>query len=93
MTVRDRAMLAVDLHNRYFESSGINVHEWHRIIGRVLKADKTSQTFVPLNVREGGRRAKLRWWWGTQKERFALWLCPWLDPWMGTTDEETEDGE
>jgi hypothetical protein len=34
--------------------------------------------YVPLSVREGGRKARLRWWLGSVREAVALRLAPWL---------------
>lgn len=39
--------------------------------------ERASQ-FVPLSVRHGNRRTRAAWKLKGAKERFALWLCPWL---------------
>jgi hypothetical protein len=41
----------------------------------------SGQGFVPLSVREGGRRARLGWWVKGWRERRALALAPWLRWW------------
>jgi hypothetical protein len=38
------------------------------------------EKYVPLSVRYGGPRKKLGWWIGTQREKAALRLAPWLRP-------------
>lgn len=34
--------------------------------------------YVPLHVREGGRRDRFAWWVGGRRERLAVRIAPWL---------------
>lgn len=35
--------------------------------------------FVPLSIREGSRRKRVRWGWLCVREWIALRIAPWLD--------------
>ena len=47
-----------------------------------VRADPTQAPpfrYVPLSVREGGRRKRFGWWVRGARHRAALKLAPWLD--------------
>lgn len=38
----------------------------------------SDEKWVPLSVREGGRRKRLAWWISGRREDLAFWLAPWI---------------